>query len=236
MHIRFVLVRPRNPLNIGAAARAMANFGFSDLAAVAPYEPIWRESVSAVGADRVLREAKVFQTLEEAVGDCQLVLATTTARRRALERPIVATPALSSFLTGRQQSAPKISILFGSEKTGLPKKILDRSNYLVTIATEPSCPAMNLSQAVAICCYELSKLRRSALVGAGDPEEPMGFRQRQHLVDQALDLFAKVGYLDHLPSGQKTKLLWNFFNQWAIPKRHAALIHGLLRKISKGIT
>ncbi|MEK6544314.1 MAG: TrmH family RNA methyltransferase, partial [Elusimicrobiota bacterium] len=84
MDIRIVLVRPRNPLNIGAAARAMANFGFRDLAAVEPYAPNWKEAVSAVGASDLLRAAKVFASVDAAVADCQSVIATTSARRRRM--------------------------------------------------------------------------------------------------------------------------------------------------------
>lgn len=233
VHIRFVLVRPRNPVNIGSAARAMANFGFSDLAAVSPYEPIWREAVSAVGADGLLKQAKAFKTVEEAVGDCQLVLATTTARRRAVRQPVIATPELAGFLEGFRKSVDKVAVLFGSEKTGLPTRMLERSNYLVTIPTEPSCPSMNLAQAVAVCAYELSKLDRSRPAVAGPIDEQIGFRQRQQLIAQAVGMFGQVGYMEHLPSEQKTKFLWNLFNQWGIRKRHAALIHGLIRQVNR---
>ncbi|MBI4064100.1 MAG: RNA methyltransferase [Elusimicrobia bacterium] len=158
MHIRFVLVRPRDPVNIGSAARAMANFGFSDLAVVAPYEPIWREAVSAVGAEHLLKQAKTFATVQEATADCHLVLGTTTGRRRVLQKPVITSPELPCLLAGLKKGEEKAAILFGSEKTGLSKNILDGCNYLVTIPTEPLCPSMNLAQAVVICSYELSKL------------------------------------------------------------------------------
>ncbi len=232
MHIRFVLVRPRNPVNIGSVARAMANFGFSDLAAISPYKPVWQGAISAVGAERLLKQAKVFRTLEEAAGDCQLVLATTTARHRAVQQPVIAAPELSNFLAGVGKSVETLAILFGSEKTGLPRKILERSNYLVTIPTVPSCPSMNLAQAAAICCYELSKLRGDTPSIVGKIDGQIGFRQRQELIKQAVNMFYRVGYMNHLPTGQKTKLLWNLFNQWGLRHRHAALIHGLIRQIN----
>src|SRR5882757_7728454 len=83
-----VLVSVRNPLNIGAAARAMANFGLDDLRVVNPYEVAFHEAVSAVGGVHVLRSARVFETVAEAVADCSLVVGTTAAQRRELQQPI----------------------------------------------------------------------------------------------------------------------------------------------------
>ena len=87
--LAIVLVRTRNPLNIGAVARAMQNFGAADLRLVAPYEASFREAPSAVGAGTVLREAREFASVAEAVADCRLVIGTTAARRRELEQPLV---------------------------------------------------------------------------------------------------------------------------------------------------
>ena len=87
-HSRVVLVSTRNPLNIGAAARAMANFGLEDLRVVNPYEVAFREAVSAVGGAHVLKSARVFETVAEAVSDCSLVVGTTAAQHRELQQPI----------------------------------------------------------------------------------------------------------------------------------------------------
>src|SRR5579859_4965677 len=86
---RIVLVRPRNPLNIGAAARAMANFGFRDLVVAKPYEPTWQETRSAVGAEDVVTSAHAVPTLLEATGDAALVIGTTSGTRRHLKRDLV---------------------------------------------------------------------------------------------------------------------------------------------------
>jgi tRNA C32,U32 (ribose-2'-O)-methylase TrmJ len=98
---RIVLVRPRNPLNIGAAARAMANFGFGDLVVVEPHAPVWRETRSAVGAEAVIRAARAVDNLLEAIGDCSTVVGTTSGSRRTLERELVPLPELSRWLTRR---------------------------------------------------------------------------------------------------------------------------------------
>src|SRR2546427_808583 len=86
---RIVLVRPRNPLNIGAAARAMANFGLRELVVVKPYGPVWQETRSAVGAEEILKSARAGEKLEEAIGDANWGVGTTKESRRALHRHLV---------------------------------------------------------------------------------------------------------------------------------------------------
>src|SRR5579863_9134022 len=90
--IDVVLVSPRNPLNIGAAARAMANFGFSRLTVVAPYEPHWREARSAVGAPELLENARQTATLAEALADCTFVAGTGTRNHREPDQPLLLLP------------------------------------------------------------------------------------------------------------------------------------------------
>src|ERR1700751_2731023 len=114
------LVGTRNPLNIGAVARAMRNFGAHDLRLVAPYEASFREARSAVGAGAVLGEAREFASVAEAVADCRLVVGTTAARRREVEQPMVgleqaAAPVRAALTGGR------VALLFGSEKHGLTR-------------------------------------------------------------------------------------------------------------------
>jgi tRNA/rRNA methyltransferase len=154
---KVVLVRPRDPNNIGAAARAMKNFGFTDLAVVTPYPPVWNEAVSAVNAEDVLTNARVCESLDEAINDCNLVVGTTD-RTRVEEKQTVYTP----LDLARELSAAdyKLALVFGSEKHGLTNEDLSRCHRVMSIPTEPGCPSMNLGQAVAVCCYEL--IRESA--------------------------------------------------------------------------
>src|SRR5580693_2948590 len=108
-----VLVSTRNPLNIGAAARAMANFGQEDLRVVNPYELAFREAASAVGGAHVLQHARVFPGVAEAVADCSLVVGTTAAQKRELELPIEQVDAGMPVL---RENAGSVALLFGSEK------------------------------------------------------------------------------------------------------------------------
>ena len=153
--LRVVLVSPRNPLNIGAVARAMANFGFRELAVVAPFAEHWREAQSAVGAAELLRNANQFATLAEAIADCTLVLGTGTLTYRKPEQKAVLLPALAPLVLEELNRGGRIALLFGPEKHGLTREDLSWCHRLVAIPTDPEQPSMNLGQAVAVCLYEL---------------------------------------------------------------------------------
>lgn len=204
---RIVLVRPRNPLNIGAAARAMANFGLDDLVVVAPFDPVWREARSAVGAGHVLKSARAVDHLLEAIGDCTLVVGTTTGSRRNLDRdpvPLTEFTARLEKLSARTQAA----ILFGSEKTGLLNEHLSRCHQLVRIPTTSGCPSMNLGQAVAICCFELARTAgfpRAAATGRVHSSLPANMQSLEHLLDRTASVLDNAGYFK--PKGKNAQIL-----------------------------
>jgi tRNA/rRNA methyltransferase len=151
-----VLVSPRNPLNMGAAARAMANFGFRRLVVVAPYAPHWREARSAVGAPELLQDAKETESLAEAVSNCTLVVGTGTLTYRKPEQPVVQLPALAPLIAKELASGGRVAMVFGPEKHGLTREDLSFCHILVEIPTDVRQPSMNLGQAVAVCLYELA--------------------------------------------------------------------------------
>ncbi len=161
-----VLVSPRNPLNIGAVARAMANFGFTRLSVVAAYEPHWREARSAVGAPELLANARECPSVAEAVAKSTLVLGTGTVTFRKPDQPVVPLPRLAPLVEAELARGGRIAILFGSEKHGLSRDDLSYCHALVEIPTDPRQPSMNLGQAAAVCLYELAQLR-TMLAAAG---------------------------------------------------------------------
>ena len=175
-HVRIVLVRPRNPENIGASARAMANFGFSDLVVVAPYEPVWRESCAAVGAEKIMTQARTAPGVAQAVSDCHIALATTCVRRRSPDREVVGLPDIRSWLAQRagEEGVLKVALLFGSEKTGLSNLNISHCHALLNIPTTDETPSINLGQAVALCCYELSRQTGPASPAGGRTRSPEG--------------------------------------------------------------
>jgi len=154
--IAVVLVSPRNPLNIGAAARAMANFGFARLTVAAPYAPHWREARSAIGAPELLQNAKETESLAEAVADCTLVAGTGTLTYRKPEQAVVSLPDLPPVVAAELARGGRVAMVFGPEKHGLTREDLSYCHVLVEIPTSAAQPSMNLGQAVAVCLYELA--------------------------------------------------------------------------------
>jgi TrmH family RNA methyltransferase len=156
-NLSVVLVETRNPLNIGAAARALANFGVSSLRLVRPFAPSFREARSAVGAAAILAQAVEYQAVAESVADAGLVVGTTAARQRELQHDLVPLPRAAALIRRRLRSGDKVAVLFGSEKRGLSNQDFSHCHWLVRIPTRDQGPSMNLGQAVAVCLYEIAR-------------------------------------------------------------------------------
>lgn len=150
-----VLVRPRNPLNIGAAARAMSNFGARHLRLVNPYKVAFREARSAVGASAVLKNASEFESVAEAVADCSLVVGTTAVRNRVLQNPLRRLNDETAGTIRKTLQSSRVALLFGSEKIGLTNEDFTHCHWLLNIPTQEQHISMNLGQAVAVCLYGL---------------------------------------------------------------------------------
>jgi TrmH family RNA methyltransferase len=159
--LRVVLVNTRNPLNIGAAARAMSNFGFVHLRVVNPFPLAFREAQSAVGAAPLLARAEEFESVAEAVADCSLVVGTTALSRRDPQHRVRGLVKAAPLLRKRLASSP-VALLFGSEKRGLSNENLSHCHWLLRIPTREAHRSMNLGQAVAVCLYELARNRKAA--------------------------------------------------------------------------
>jgi len=169
MEYRIILAGPRNPDNIGAAARAMANFGLADLALVNAFDSDWKEaaavwrreaSVSAIGSMHIIESARLYGSIPEAAEGCGLLLGTSSLHRLKPERDVIPLSEAAAYAAARGVS--KTAILFGPEKTGLTREDLSLCSAIINIPTLPDQPSMNLGQAVAVACYELSGLVRAA--------------------------------------------------------------------------
>jgi tRNA/rRNA methyltransferase len=195
--IRVVLVRPRNPLNIGAAARAMANFGLHEMVVVAPHPPVWQETRSAVGAEEIVQSARAVESLPDAIGDRTWIVGTTSGSRRNLDRELIPLDDPASWLPKRARSG-RVALLFGSEKTGLSNEEMSHCHALVKIPTSRQCPSMNLGQAVAVCCYEMARagaiLNRplTARIHQSDPAQQQAV---EHVFERVARVLDEVGYL-----------------------------------------
>ena len=194
-HLHLVLVAPRNPLNIGAAARAMSNFGFLHLRVVNPYELAFREARSAVGASPLLTSAEEFKTLAEAVADCTLVVGTTALGRRKPQHPVKRLEQAAPLIRKRLV-ASHVALLFGSEKRGLSNEDLSHCHWLLRIPTREEHRSMNLGQAVAVSLYELSRNPKSV-----PPQSkplnlpPATANDLERLTSAILDGFRATGFL-----------------------------------------
>jgi tRNA/rRNA methyltransferase len=187
-----VLVGSRNPLNIGAAARAMANFGFARLRLVRPYEPSFREARSAVGAEAVLTAAKEFGEVADAVADCALVVGTTGGEQRHPVEPLERLERGAARIVAELRAERRVAILFGSEKVGLSNEDLSHCQALVRIPTEAAQPSMNLGQAVAVTLYELIREGVEAQESA-DAATPATAADRERLVAVLAESLAASG-------------------------------------------
>ncbi|MBK5291291.1 MAG: RNA methyltransferase, partial [Acidobacteriia bacterium] len=192
--LKIVLVSPRNPLNIGAAARAMSNFGFPDLRLVNPYEVAFREARSAVGAADLLRNAVEYPTIADAVADCSLVVGTVSLGHRELKHPLRRIEYGGRLLRKHLASAPA-ALLFGSEKFGLANEDLSFCHWLIRIPTREQHQSMNLGQAVAICLYELIRNPKEATRAPKISLKAKG--QDLDLIDKRLlEILAYSGYFE----------------------------------------
>lgn len=148
----------RNPLNIGAAARAMSNFGFQHLRVVNPYDVAFQGARSAVGAAEVLARAEKYETVAEAIADCSLVVGTTAIGHRDLQHSLQRLEAGAPLIRAHLASGGgACALLFGSEKFGLSNKDMSHCHWLMHIPTREEHFSMNLGQAVAVCLYELMR-------------------------------------------------------------------------------
>jgi TrmH family RNA methyltransferase len=152
--LRVVLVEVRNPLNIGAAARAMSNFGIPRLRVVNPYDVAFRDARSAVGAAATLATAEVYKTVAEAVADCSLVVGTTAVGHRDLQHSLIRLEKGAGLIRAHLTTGA-CALLFGSEKFGLSNLDMSHCHCLMHIPTRDEHTSMNLGQAVAVCLYEL---------------------------------------------------------------------------------
>ena len=225
--VRVVLVATRNPLNIGAVARAMSNFGFFRLYLVNPFEPSFREAKSAVGAAELMANAQVFATVGEAVADCTLVVGTTAVGKREIRQPLKFLEeggrAIHKHLRARKSRQAKpagsgekkteVAILFGSEKFGLANEDLSHCNWLLRIPTRDDHRSMNLGQAVAICLYELA--RDSKRAAGTEKTNPATAGDIDRVADLLLDALQLAGSLDSrsaVTTGQKLRRLMRRHN------------------------
>lgn len=246
-----VLVGARNPSNIGAAARAMQDFGFSDLRVVNPFTPPFEAAQlnalerelepikSAVGAGQVMRAAKRFDQLTEAIADCHVVVGTTAVGERGLALPVLPLrEAASTILCTLATEERKVALLFGSEKTGLTREQLSFCSLLLTIPLfQPEAErhlSMNLGQSVAVVLYELT---RDGFSGArplpATQDLPSTVSDRERLHSLLLLLMERSGYAHRFPANAREPVVRQLVQRAAAFHLEATTWMGVLRQMLK---
>jgi len=225
-NLSVVLVRSRNSLNIGAAARAMSNFGFDDLRLVEAYRVAAEEARSGVKADAVLQQARDFSSVAEAVSDCHLVIGTTALGPRDVEMPC---KSLIDAAKQMRRSKGRVALLFGSEKFGLSKDDMSHCHLLTRIPTRLEHRAMNLGQAVAITLYELIRSGAEPLAEKPVVEAAAGSNERiGELLIEALTL---SGYAKQAGGLSQERKIRQLIRRMGLSEKDAMAVQGMLRQM-----
>lgn len=222
-----VLVRARNPLNVGAAARAMSNFGVSDLRIVGDYLQPLEAARSAIDATPVLLSAKTFPCVQDAVADCVLVYGTTALGERDLQHPV---DVLRDAAPRVESSHGRVALLFGSEKTGLSNEELSHCHRLLTVPMARGGVSMNLGQAVAVCLYEL---HREAPPQRNLPQEPARATAEELQRFEALlrETLLAAEYHRRFPGNMGTNEMRELLRRMGLTSADTTVWLGMLRQV-----
>lgn len=223
------MVRPRNPLNIGAAARAMSNFGPRHLRVVNPFHLAFREARSAVGGSTVLKSAEEFDSVADAVGDCALVVGTTAVRERKLDPGPKTLDGDSARIIHSILQQGRVALLFGSEKIGLTNDDFSHCHWLMTVPTHSQNISMNLGQAVAVCLYELARHTESPL--PADKRELPSAEQLEQIAKGLLEALHISGYVKPGTDKMFEKKARQLILKMNLEAYDAKLLLGMLRQI-----
>jgi TrmH family RNA methyltransferase len=227
--LRIVLIETRNPLNIGAAARAASNFGFTRLRVVNPYDVAFREARSAVGASQLMASAEEFPDVAQAVADCALVVGATAVGHRELQHPLRRLEYGARLIRRELASAP-VALLFGSEKFGLSNDDLSHCHWLMRIPTREEHASMNLGQAVAVCLYELVRDTRAA---ARQPRQiaAASSGEQERFTAMLMEALTRSGYLNPRTAGSTAQKIRRLVRRLNLPERDAEVWLGVWRQI-----
>ena len=228
-----VLVRPQLGQNIGKAARAMLNFGLTEMRLVAPRDgwPNPEAGPAASGADVVLERAQVYDSVQEAIADCSAVYA-STVRRRDLVMPVIGPEEMADAIVA---SPARSAILFGPERSGLETEDVALANAIVTVPINPEFGSLNLAQAVILLAYEWSRRSQLAVPPAKELETPAPHGELAGLIQQLDEALVEKGYF-HPPSRtQATRnTIRTIFTKTGWSSREVKAVRGILRALVAG--
>ncbi len=231
----FVLVRPQMGENIGAAARAMANFGLDRMRLVDPRDgwPNPKAVAMASGAGRLLDDAQVFGSTEDAVGDCTHVYA-TTARPRGLTKRVLTPEAAMSEASGKLRAGERVAVLFGPERAGLENEDIAVANTIVSVPVDPAFPSLNLAQCALLTAYEWRRQTADITPETVDyaKTEPATVIEVEKLAEHYEAQLDAAGFFfpETKAAGMKT-VLRNMWSRMPLTRADVQLLHGILRQM-----
>ncbi|QYX55467.1 RNA methyltransferase [Roseovarius sp. SCSIO 43702] len=231
----FVLVRPQMGENIGAAARAMWNFGLDRMQVVSPRDgwPNPKAVAMASGAGRLLDEARLVDSVDAAVAECSFVLA-TTARSREMTKPVYSPEAAMRETAKRVARGEKVAVLFGPERAGLDNDDVARASAIVTVPVNPAFPSLNLAQCALLLGYEWRRAQGGVTEVEDAPGET-GWATREEVARLARhyeDRMDEAGFFfpEHKAANMRRNLL-NFWSRMPMTQADVRMMHGVLRQM-----
>jgi tRNA/rRNA methyltransferase len=233
-----VLVEPQLGENIGTTARAMANFGLTRLRLVKPRDewPNPRAKAAASGADAILDEARLYATLEAAIGDCELVLA-TTARAHDQAKPVIDAHEAAQLMQPHLAAGGNVALVFGRERNGLENDEVGLADRIVTLPVNPAFASLNLAQAVVILAYEWFKLAAGGALPFAMPQKSAP-APREQLLAFFADLERELERVEFFRPAEKRETmqinLRNIFLRMAPTRQDIQTLHGVVRAIAEG--
>ena len=233
-----ILVEPQLGDNIGATARAMANFGLSRLRLIKPRDgwPNPRAWVAAAGADRILDDAALFDTVESAIADCAFVLA-ATARAHDQAKPVIGPEEAARVMQERVAAGEAVGILFGRERNGLENDEVGLADRIITLPVNPAFASLNLAQAVLVVAYEWFKLATGGALPFTTPQKSDAAPKEQMLAFFA-NLERELERIEYFrpPEKHDTMLinLRNIFNRMAPTQQDIQTLHGIIQALVEG--
>ena len=226
-----ILVRPQMGENIGAAARAMLNFGLEGMRIVDPRDgwPNPKAVAMASGAGRLLDRAGVFADVGAAVADCHYVFA-TTARPRELVKPVLTPEEAMAQARAMIAEGKKVGVLFGPERTGLENEDVAHANAIITVPVNPEFASLNLAQCTLLIAYEWRR-QTDGQIPVTDVDLATSI-ERQHLGDRYEEALEDVGYFH--PETKAAHMKLNLRNMWGrlpLTRADVQMFHGMMRQI-----
>ena len=245
-NIRIVLINTSHPGNIGSAARAMKTMALDKLYLVSPQKfPDDQATALASGANDILDNAVVVDTLDEAIADCALVMG-TSARMRRVRWPQLEPREAVEQIVSESKKHP-VAILFGTERIGLTNEELDRCHTLINVPTNPEYGSLNVASAVQILSYELrlaelqedgsarEAVLSSAIVNEKDESEPATSKEFEGLIEHAQQMMVDVDFIDPNHPEKLLRQVRRIFNRTRLTQREVNILRGIFAAAQKKV-